>query len=216
MRAVLIGVGGVVFLGALTGIYMFWRFGLPEKQEIAAAHVPKPEPKPPARPPLVPISAVWAGGWDGGNFFECSVDEKHDVDRCLVYNDSSGDVEGGGFFQLKQSHRAAQTGELKFEFFDGEKIELAGGSWLAPVQAVRPEPIPSNATFANGLFISCEDLRSGTAHCSIYRPDGALYFEGRFSLEAGPSAERGHWRYKFFSLSDRTISLEGGGSMVSK
>ena len=46
----------------------------------------------PPRPPLVPATAVWAGGVDGGDFFECDVDEKHSVNRCLIYNDSTGDV----------------------------------------------------------------------------------------------------------------------------
>jgi len=74
---------------------------------------------PPPKPPLVPANAVWAGGPDGGSFIECDVDAEHNVNRCLAYNESTGDVTGGGFFQLSGSARAARSDELRFNAFDG-------------------------------------------------------------------------------------------------
>ena len=170
----------------------------------------------PPRPPLVPATAVWAGGVDGGNFFECDVDEKHSVNRCLIYNDSTGDVNGGGFFQLSGLHRAAQANELKFDFFDGERIELTGGNCLVPVQPIRPEHIPPTSIFANGLFISCDEPESARTDCSIYRPDRSLYFQGKFTFEGEGGAEHGDRQYKFFDLSSRTVSVNGGGTLLSK
>ena len=62
---------------------------------------------------------------DSGCFFECDTDTAHNVNRCLVYNDYTGDVAGGGFFRLADANRAAARDELRFQFFDGEdRIEF--------------------------------------------------------------------------------------------
>jgi hypothetical protein len=216
IRAVLFGIASAVFIGACVGVYLFWRFGLPEYKEIANERGPKSKVEAPPRPTLVPASALWAGGADGGSFIECDVDEKHNVNRCLVYNDSTGDLNDGGFFQLSSLHRAARPNELKFEGADGERIFLADGKSLVHVEPIRPEQIPSTSVFANGLFIACDDLASAKTGCSIYRPDGTLYFQGNFSFEGEPLTEHGDRHYKFFDLSGRTIYLEGGGKLLSK
>ncbi len=166
----------------------------------------------PSRPSVVPSVAVWAGGVDGGSFFECDTDTTHNVNRCLVYNDHTGDVEGGGFFRLADTNRAATRDELRFQFFGGEdRIELEGHT-LVRVQPVRPIGLPHNAVLTNGLFISCGQIVLGSTDCSVYRPDGSTYFRGRFLADTGtPKLE-----YKFFDLSDRTIYLVGGGTLVAE
>jgi len=166
----------------------------------------------PPRPSSVPTSATWAGGVDGGSFFECDTDTTNNINRCLVYNDHTGDVAGGGFFRLADTNRAATHDELRFQFFDGEdRIEVEGHT-LVRVQPVRPTGLPPDAVLTNGLFISCGQIVSGRTDCSIYRPDGGKYFSGRFASDAGnPKLE-----YKFFDLSTRTIYLLGGGTLVAR
>jgi hypothetical protein len=161
---------------------------------------------------VVPPFAVWAGGADGGSFFECDTDTSHNVNRCLVYNDRTGDVEGGGFFRLADANRAATRDELRFQFFEGEdSIEVEGHTFVR-VQPVRPNGLPPDAVLTNGLFISCRQIISGSTDCSIYRPDGGKYFSGRFVTHAGaPKLE-----YKFFDLSDRTIYLVGGDTLIAR
>ncbi len=170
----------------------------------------------PPKPSLIPAAAVWAGGADGGRFIECDVDEKHNVNRCLAYNDSTGDVEFGGFFRFSAAGRAARTNELKFEYFNGESVHLASGNVLVAIKPIRPEGIPKGSVFTNGLFIYCDHPESATTDCSIYRPDGGLYFKGMFAFEGEPGTELRERTYKFFDLSTRTISLEGSGTLVSK
>ena len=166
----------------------------------------------PTKPSGVPPIAVWTGGVDGGSFFECDTDTAHNVNRCLVYNDHTGDVAGGGFFRLADANRAATRDELRFQFFDGvDRIEVEGHT-LVRVQPVRPNGLPPDAVLTNGLFISCGKIVSGSTDCSIYRPDGGKYFSARFVADAGtPKLE-----YKFFDLSDRTIYLVGGDTLVAR
>lgn len=171
---------------------------------------------PPPKPPLVPANAVWAGGPDGGSFIECDVDAEHNVNRCLAYNESTGDVTGGGFFQLSGSARAARSDELRFNAFDGNRIYLEKGM-LIPTQHIRSVTIPKNSVFTSGLFISCRDAGSLKTNCSIYRPDGGLYFHGEFIFTGQSNTEvKDEFSFKFFALSDRTIYLEGGGTYVAK
>ena len=166
----------------------------------------------PAKPSGVPPNAVWAGGVDGGSFFECDTDTTHNVNRCLVYNDYTGDVAGGGFFRLADANRAATRDELRFQFFDGEdRIEVEGHT-LVRVPPIRPIGLPPGAVLANGLFISCGQIVSGSTDCSIYRPDGGKYFNGRFVADTGTTK----LEYKFFDLSDRTIYLVGGNTLVAR
>jgi hypothetical protein len=168
----------------------------------------------PSKPSLVPIAAVWAGGVDGGSFFECDVDTEQNVNRCLVYNDHTGDVEGGGFFQLSGVHRAARLDELKYRFFDGDRIYVHAGT-LERVEPITPSGIPKGSVFTNGLFIHCVEVASGSTQCEVYRPDGSEYYKGSFVADTalGGKIQDG---YKFFDLSDRTIHLVSGGALVSR
>jgi hypothetical protein len=172
------------------------------------------KPAAPRKPSLVPNTAVWAGGVDGGSFFQCDADTERNVNRCLVYNDQTGDVEGGGSFQLSGPNRAAREDELQYRFFDGHRIYIAAGT-LVPVEPTRPGGIPKDSVFANGLFIHCGDVTSGRTQCEVYRPDGSEYFKGFFVPDAalGGQVEDG---YKFFDLSDRTLHLVGGGALVAR
>lgn len=171
-----------------------------------------PRAEAPARQASVPKAAIWAGGVDGGSFIECDVDTAHNVNRCLAYNDHTGDVEGGGFYQLSGERRAARRDELRYAFFDGDEIHLSRGGVLAPVAPLKPSNIAPSAMFANGLFIDCAPS-SGDLHCTIHRPDGGEYFRGIFHAESAADVSGG---YKFFDLSDRSIHLVGGGALVSK
>ncbi len=171
---------------------------------------------PPPKPALVPSNAVWAGGPDGGSFIECDVDAEHNVNRCLAYNESTGDVKGGGFFQLSGPARAARSDELRFRAFDGDRIYLEKGM-LIPTQPIRPDAIPRNSVLTDGLFISCRDEGSLKTDCSIYRPDGGLYFKGEFIFTGQrKTGVKDEFSYKFFDLSDRTIYLEGGDTYVAR
>jgi hypothetical protein len=171
---------------------------------------------PPPKPSLVPASAVWAGGPDGGSFIECDVGAQHNVNRCLAYKEFTGDVTGGGFFQLSGSARAARLDELRFNGFDGDRIYLEKGM-LIPTQPIPPVTIPKNSVFTSGLFISCPDAGSPKTDCSIYRPDGGQYFKGEFVFTGEhKTAVKDEFSFKFFDLSDRTIYLEGGGTYVAK
>jgi hypothetical protein len=174
----------------------------------------KSTPQAPARPSLVPQTAVWAGGVDGGSFIECDVDSTNDVNRCLAYNEYTGNVEGGGFFQLSGLKRAAHQDELHYRGFDGDRIYLTTGV-LEPVKPIKPDAVPNDSTFANGLFIRCGNQVSDRVQCAIYRPDGSQYFYGSFvsDVKLGGKVTDG---YKFFELSNRTINLESGGALVAK
>ena len=95
--------------------------------------------KPPVRPTRVPLSAVWAGGLDGGAFIDCRV-RTDGLNDCTVYNDYSGDVWMQGTFQLKGLARGASDAELHYSFADGEGIGLLGGGYLIPHPAAGPMP----------------------------------------------------------------------------
>ena len=168
------------------------------------------------RPAGVPLSAVWAGGVDGGSFIDCDSDAQARYNRCLIYNETTGDVEGGGDFVLRGSGRAANKTELKYDGSDNVRIYLQGGKILEPISVIRPPGIPSDAAFAVGLFISCRiDQSTNSNPCSFFRPDGTLYFAGQFQLSGKKrAATRVELSYKFFSLSDREVFLNGGGSLV--
>ncbi len=84
----------------------------------------------PPRPPKVPLTAVWAGGPDGGAWVDCRVDTTRDVNPCTVYNEVQGDVWMKGSFVLRDVGRAASKEELVFGAFDGVSILLADGKVL--------------------------------------------------------------------------------------
>jgi len=87
----------------------------------------------PARPAGVPASAVWAGGEDGGAFFECTPSQKGEPNACTVYNDRTGAIYMSGRFVLRGETHGAKADELKYESADGNKIYLEHNLVLNPL-----------------------------------------------------------------------------------
>ena len=97
----------------------------------------------PARPSGVPGDAIWAGGDDGGCFVKCEVDEARNVNNCVAYLDSNGQVLQRGEYRIRGKARAATTEELAYEWCDGKAIGLKNGVILDPVEkGPRPRRAP--------------------------------------------------------------------------
>ncbi len=97
----------------------------------------------PQRNNNVPPSAVWSGGPDGGAWYDCENIKKFDY-SCTVYNDSSGEIEGEGEFELQAYYYdktlkktvymdikdVGQNKNLSFDrggaFYDGNDLSLSG------------------------------------------------------------------------------------------
>ena len=92
-----------------------------------------PKASAPPRPSTVPPSAIWAGGVDGGAWFECEVAASGQSNRCTIYNDYTGAVWMQGQFALRVEKRGATKEELAYEAFDGIRIHLRGGKVLDPI-----------------------------------------------------------------------------------
>jgi hypothetical protein len=83
------------------------------------AHVSSPE-----RPPNVPASAVWSGGPDGGNWFDCDTKQDSEYNHCMVYADVTGIVLESGRYQLRNEKRAATKNELQYAYYSEGEIYL--------------------------------------------------------------------------------------------
>ncbi len=70
-------------------------------------------PYPPARPGAVAVQAVWAGGLDGGSYVLCDIVAGSDLNRCTVWNDTTGRIEEEGTYRLLRGGRVATLDELK-------------------------------------------------------------------------------------------------------
>ena len=90
-------------------------------------------PTPPSRPNGVPLTAVWAGGPDGGSFIECVYDVSKKLNLCTVYSDFKGDVIAHGFFNISGKTKASDTKGFQYSAFDGQNIYLMDNSILKPV-----------------------------------------------------------------------------------
>ena len=88
------------------------------------------DPQPKERPHDVPPTAVWAGGPDGGAYFNCSTGGT--ANQCTIWSDSTGDVVNSGRFTLENKNRGATSAELQFHGTDGRNILLADGLRLVP------------------------------------------------------------------------------------
>jgi hypothetical protein len=84
--------------------------------------------EPPKRPGSVPAEAVWAGGADGGAWILCKEDRSKNL--CSIYNESSGDLWVRGYFVLEGKTQGVPNTELRYDFFDGERIGLYDGRVL--------------------------------------------------------------------------------------
>jgi hypothetical protein len=90
------------------------------------------EARPPDRPKGVPGTAVWAGGSDGGSWFECRAAAGRSANFCTVYNDHTGEISAEGYFVLGDGRGAATADQLVFEAFDGKDIYLKDNRVLKP------------------------------------------------------------------------------------
>jgi hypothetical protein len=84
------------------------------------------------------VSAIWAGGVDGGAYFSCKPSQKGEPNFCTVYQDSAGDVYMKGSFVLESEARGARASELQYAFADGDYIYLAHDLILKPVPGQPP------------------------------------------------------------------------------
>lgn len=89
------------------------------------------EVKPPKRLAAIPSGAVWAGGADGGAWILCKEDGARNL--CTIYNDNSGEVWVRDHFVLEGTSRGVSSQELRYDFFDGERIVLSDGRVLIRV-----------------------------------------------------------------------------------
>jgi len=125
VAAVVVGVIAVLVLGWMVSSYE----GSPPRQ----------------RPSGVPPNAVWAGGTDGGRYFLCTVDEPRNVNPCKVWNDETGQIIANEDFWVSGEDRAANSAELKYGWYDGERIGLqivtSEGRYLALERASGLKPI---------------------------------------------------------------------------
>ncbi len=96
---------------------------------------------PPPRAVGIPMDAVWAGGTDGGAWFKSR--QQGRLYYCQVFNDQTGDVWAEGFFKAAGNlEKMAKDNNLKYEWFDGKRIQLEGGVFLEPVQGRVEYPVP--------------------------------------------------------------------------
>lgn len=82
----------------------------------------------PKRLPGIPPDAVWVGGRDGGAWILCRDDGGRNF--CTIYNDASPEVWIQAFFVLEGSSRGVSVQELRYDFFDGDRIRLVDGRVL--------------------------------------------------------------------------------------
>lgn len=94
----------------------------------------------PFRPPSVPQSAVWAGGIDGGAFFQCTPSAHQEANFCTVWEDSNGEVYMKGRYLLEVERRGATASELKYVAADGNRIYLANEKILVPARSPLAPP----------------------------------------------------------------------------
>jgi len=87
----------------------------------------------PTRPAGVPVAAVWAGGADGGAFFNCAPSQNGGPNLCTVYSDSTGAIYMSGKFILQGQARGARSDELKYASADGKRIYLEHNLVLTPI-----------------------------------------------------------------------------------
>lgn len=87
---------------------------------------------------------MWAGGADGGAFFQCVPSQKGEPNACTVYNDSTGAIYMSGKFVLQEQRRGAKADELKYESADGNKIYLKHNLILSPLSLEKADAVPKN------------------------------------------------------------------------
>lgn len=81
----------------------------------------------------IPSTAVWAGGPDGGAWFECFVDTSRNANWCTVWDDQSGRVIARTQFVEVTTGAGVPVTALQYCFFSGTFIELLDGRRLEPL-----------------------------------------------------------------------------------
>jgi hypothetical protein len=84
----------------------------------------------PERPGNVPATAIWSGGPDGGNWFDCDSGKNSEYNNCAVYADVTGVVIESGKYQLKDERRAATKNELQYAYYSVGEINLKNNKLL--------------------------------------------------------------------------------------
>ncbi len=89
---------------------------------------------PPERPENVPVTAIWAGGRDGGAFIEClrAIETNHCFD-CVVYFDYSGDIWMREIFCPDEGAITIDSLRKVYGGYDGIWISLKDGRQLVPL-----------------------------------------------------------------------------------
>jgi hypothetical protein len=93
----------------------------------------------PERPKNVPATAMWSGGPDGGDWFDCDYDPKRDWNNCTVYSDVTGVVGESGRFRLKDEKRAARKEELRYSYYSLGEIHLSNNQMLVRIDKPNDE-----------------------------------------------------------------------------
>ena len=81
----------VIFLFLIVLIIIYAQFIMPYLQRQDTS-IPK-------RIEGIPLTAVWSGGWDGGNWYDCHPLNKKEY-QCSIYNDYTGSICTEGIFTL--------------------------------------------------------------------------------------------------------------------
>lgn len=105
----------------------------------------------PKRPVNVPKNAVWGGGVDGGNWYNCKKLNKQWHYYCIIYNDFNGQIESTGTYVLRGSYWDKEGNRpvvqdlnsltLKYDTFDGDAIFLLNSVSLFKVSNGSPEEL---------------------------------------------------------------------------
>lgn len=95
---------------------------------------------PPPRAAGIPLDAVWVGGADGGAWFKSQ--QQGQFYYCQVYNDQTGKVWAEGLFKATGNLQKMPKGNLNYEGFDGEGIQLEDGIYLEPIKGQVKYPVP--------------------------------------------------------------------------
>jgi hypothetical protein len=109
---------GLVLLGVLLGTIAGWFLRSSQLNDDYRSYAPMHRPK------SVPENAAWAGGPEGGAYIDCYYNKLTGFDECTTYNDWTGDAIVSGSFVLDGQSRGATPPELRYSWFDGERIGL--------------------------------------------------------------------------------------------
>ena len=147
--------------------------------------------EPPVKPEKVPQDAIWAGGYDGGNFFLLR-SEFSDTSRFTIYEEHNGDIWYDGYFYCDKNDfkqiaemdwRELITGYNGMYVFmkdpENKNMEIV---W----RKVMPSNVPNDAYWIEGdkgsWFFLLHSVFSDTSHFVVYEgTTGEMLRDGLFS-----------------------------------